>query len=965
MTQFDLLSAVQPAGGWYAVLGIKGGDNIRQHLVETREEVDALAQQLVQNEWNVFFGVAKYKDDSGRKKTNVHALKSLWLDIDCGPSKTIINQKTKKPQGYATQEDGLNALKAFTNKIGLPKPIVVNSGRGLHVYWPTIEELTPAEWEPIADRLRELCNTHDLHVDPVVFETARILRIPGTFNFKDNPPLEVKVMVMGKPTPVAELRKILGVRERIVQGLFGPKKERGPTALGEALKQNITNSFSRIMVRSAQNVGCQQLLDCYKSRSTLSEARWFDALSVAKFCKDKDTAIHKLSAGHPEYDPAKTEQKISHIQGPHNCATFERNNPGGCAGCPHLGKIKNPIVLGAEVEEAEHHNGMYTVHQQSDDGEEILEYEAPIYPDPYVRGKNGGVWKKAKEPEEEPMLIYHDDLYVVKRMSDPRVGGVVLVRHHTPRDGVKEFTLNNATVTDAAELRKILSANDVLCHPKQFGLVAEYLLSSMMAMRKEQKAELMRLQFGWADKDTKFIVGSQEITVDGTFYSPPSSVTEELAELFGPVGSYEKWKEVFELYGRPGLEPHAFAALTAFGAPLLKFTGQSGAIINVIHPFSGTGKTTILHMCNSVWGDPKNLCATQKDTENAKITKLGVYCNLPYCVDEITNMKPAAFSDLIYGMANGKGKDRMESSGNKLRSNHTKWQTISLCSSNASFYEKLGVAKNSPDGEMMRMIEYKIEYSDALDMEHAKQMFDHQLLENYGHAGPIFIAWCIANREEAINLLRAVQSKFDRELKLTQRERFWSAVIAANITAGIICRKLDIIDWDMKRIYAFAASKIAELREDVRPPVSDAAAVLGDYLNRHIHNILVVDAGNDKRTGKELFPKMEPRGELLIRYEPDTKLLYLTGKDFKNDCAAYQISYKETMAELKKKGLFIGSDTKRLSKGMKITTLPVYVIIIDTSTEDFISMEGLIDPEIKAIETGADEAVTDDAGGGS
>jgi hypothetical protein len=145
MTQFDLLSAVQPAGGWYAVLGIKGGDNIRQHLVETREEVDALAQQLVQNEWNVFFGVAKYKDDSGRKKTNVHALKSLWLDIDCGPSKTIINQKTKKPQGYATQEDGLNALKAFTNKIGLPKPIVVNSGRGLHVYWPTMEELTPAE----------------------------------------------------------------------------------------------------------------------------------------------------------------------------------------------------------------------------------------------------------------------------------------------------------------------------------------------------------------------------------------------------------------------------------------------------------------------------------------------------------------------------------------------------------------------------------------------------------------------------------------------------------------------------------------------------------------------------------------------------------------------------------------------------------------------------------------------------
>ena len=33
---------------------------------------------------------------------------------------------------------------------------------------------------------------------------------------------------------------------------------------------------------------------------------------------------------------------------------------------------------------------------------------------------------------------------------------------------------------------------------------------------------------------------------------------------------------------------------------------------------------------------------------------------------------------------------------------------MALCSSNSSFYEKMGVAKNSPDGELMRLIEYKI-----------------------------------------------------------------------------------------------------------------------------------------------------------------------------------------------------------------------------------------------------------------
>ena len=112
----------------------------------------------------------------------------------------------------------------------------------------------------------------------------------------------------------------------------------------------------------------------------------------------------------------------------------------------------------------------------------------------------------------------------------------------------------------------------------------------------------MRQQFGWADKDTKFIVGDREITADGLFHSPPSSTTQNIAQHLTPKGNRESWSEVFELYGKPGLEPHAFAALTAFGSPLLKFLGQNGAIINVIHPGSGTGKSTILHMCNSVWG---------------------------------------------------------------------------------------------------------------------------------------------------------------------------------------------------------------------------------------------------------------------------------------------------------------------------------------------------------------------------
>jgi uncharacterized protein (DUF927 family) len=212
-------------------------------------------------------------------------------------------------------------------------------------------------------------------------------------------------------------------------------------------------------------------------------------------------------------------------------------------------------------------------------------------------------------------------------MRDPLLGDVVVMKLHLPRDGVKEFVVPNSQVTEIKELRKALSSQGVVCGKDAFTELTTYIILSIKELQFKRKAEQMRQQFGWADKDTKFIVGDREITADGIFHSPPSSTTQNIAQHLNPKGSREAWSEVFELYGKPGLEPHAFATLTAFGSLLLKFLGQNGAIINVIHPGSGTGKSTILHMCNSVWGSPDRLCAMWDDTLNAKFLRLGVMNN--------------------------------------------------------------------------------------------------------------------------------------------------------------------------------------------------------------------------------------------------------------------------------------------------------------------------------------------------
>lgn len=940
---FDLLSAVQPDSGWFAIVGIKDG-SVRQELVETRDEADAVVQKFVQQERNVFFGVSKFSTGQGRTKDNVQSIKAFWLDIDCGVAKAEVNPKTGRPNGYLTQADGLTALKVFCQKIGLPKPIVVNSGRGVHVYWPLSEEITREEWEPVASRLQKLCVMHNFYIDAQVFEVARVLRVPGTFNFKDEPPQLVEVLNAAHPVNFAALCDCLGVGlpNPVAAHIAPPKRELSD--LTKSLMDNRVTSFAKIMRRSGKGGGCQQLWDCYENRAKLDEPRWFDALSIAKFCEDQHHAIHRMSSGHEGYDPVATEQKITHILGPHTCDVFERNNPGGCEGCPHLGKIKSPIVLGREILEAGDDGEGY-LPSDAPEGvtkEQGITYVIPKYPEPYFRGVNGGIYLRPKGDEDEPILVYEDDVYVLTRMQDPVLGGVIIMRSHTPHDGVKDFPLTNKQITDIGEIRKELAAQNIMTGRKQGDLLADFVLRSIKALKDRKKLEHMRLQFGWADNNSKFIIGNREITKDGVYHSPPSSTTASLSAMMGPVGTLDKWKEVFNLYGRPGLEPHAFAALTAFGAPLFKFFGQKGAIINLIHPRSGTGKTTILHMCNSVYGSPDGLCTVKMDTFNAKVLRLGILNNLPFTIDEITNMEAKEFSELAYNMTQGRGKDRVKMSANELRANLTSWRTISLCSSNASFYEKLTSLKSSPDGEMMRLLEYKIGYTDTLDPAYAKSMFDKQLLENYGHAGDIYGDYLVKNYEEVTQYALSIQEKLDRELRLTQRERFWSCVAAANIAGGNLAKRLGLLDWDMPAIYDFTGNMILGMREEVQPPVSDVVTVIGDFINRHMQHILVVNDLVDRRSNMPSMPTLEPRGELLIRYEPDTKIMYIAAGPFKEDCVRSQVNYKDTLRQLEARGIYTGTAVKRLSKGMKVASPGTHCLIFDCTASEFLNMDTVV-----------------------
>jgi hypothetical protein len=97
----------------------------------------------------------------GRTNHNVAELKSLFLDIDAGPS-----ERGKPAKPYRNGREAAGAVLDFCQISKMPIPLFVASGNGLHVYWPLTRPLAPEEWQSYARGLKRLCDKFRLRADP-------------------------------------------------------------------------------------------------------------------------------------------------------------------------------------------------------------------------------------------------------------------------------------------------------------------------------------------------------------------------------------------------------------------------------------------------------------------------------------------------------------------------------------------------------------------------------------------------------------------------------------------------------------------------------------------------------------------------------------------------------------------------------------------------------------------------------
>lgn len=946
-----LINSVVPSIGTYCLTTIQG-KAIVQTFYDNKDVLVAAGNEASAQGKNAYYAMASFKDASTRTQDNVLRLKAFWLDVDC---------KNKDPlKDYANKEDGIKAIQAFCARHSFPRPTIVDSGNGWHVYWILDTEVMKDEWQPVADKLKSLCLNDGLRIDPAcTADSARILRIPDTQNYRFDPPSPVELKIEGKPvmfeafTGLIELGlSTLNIKPSLKIAGTPTKKEM--SAVTKALIGNTSSSFKKIIKRSCAGTGCEQLLHGVTEQATIDEPFWRAVLSVAQHCNDATTAIHLASNQHPDYDYDATLAKAGQTKGPYTCATFDSLRGNVCRACPHFGKITSPIQLGNEVQavtapvtvstapiqvvqkatievkEASPIEDIGAVDMAKIDASLASFYKnkdivtIPVPPMPYIRGPKGGLYKRTKLDDGtfDDIMIYDDDLYVYARLWDPEEKQVLACRLHTPLDGVRVFNIPLKSVGSRDKLRELICSQGVAATDKTIAEISLYLIALTKEIGRMHNEEKARTQMGWQEDGT-FVVGSREYSKNGIRNCPPSNATSNYQAMFRMEGEMSEWRKVVDIYNAPGFEVHQFIFYMALSSPLLKAMNHPGMLTTLISDESGIGKTTLGMLCNSVWGHPREMLSMPHDTINATVNRMGVFNSVSLFLDEFTNKSPEVCSDIVYMSTMGRGKNRSTITGVE-RVNNTTWNLNSFATANAALRDKLGSLKASAEGENMRLFEFDMRGTPVIPKEIADNTFP-LMQNNFGLAGHFLASWLVENVDNLRPMVERVQRNMDLKFKFTSKERNWSMSVACAYTLAYVAKELGIHNFPIQDNIEAMVKQISRMRGEVEQSITHFDALISDFLVENHSYILVVD-GLPDANGLMSPPRNRSINKIVARYEPDTGKLFVASKALRDYCVNRQFSFNSLISI---SGAKLGN--RRLAAGSGVVSGNTRTVEFDTN----------------------------------
>lgn len=874
-----------PSEGLYCVA--KQLDDRYQHFFHTTiEEVQQRIELLNANGHTVFLAQASFLTPDSRKKSNVSCIRSLWIDVDCGPTKP-----------YLDQAEGARAISLFAKALGIHCPTVVSSGNGLYAHLPLDLDLKPSTWESLAHLFKQCCVTSGLKIDPArSCDCASVLRPVGATHRKDPT----------NPKPVTLIHasaqyKVLELIPKLKQYL-----EVNGVKLAKPKHDAVVNSEFAIydpnikMNADAVARKCSQVAFIKDNPSQVSEPMWYAAIGMLRYAENGEAICHEWSSGYIGYSREETDKKIQqHINAnipPTTCEGFNRLNPGLCESCKHCGKITTPLQLGRQITKT------FTPEQPDE--------AIPKAPPGFAVTDSGVV----RSSDEGDALLCADPIYPVRFGYDVSTGyETTTFRHKRPFNGWQEITLRSSLLCDPKSFCMALLDKSVLVSSAERKSFVSYVELFSQQLRKQKEVTQLASQQGWCESDTKFLLGDTLYEMNGKFSKvgvgdnvPP--VVKDIRE----IGDWQEWVNATRMLSNPSMRGHAFALLAGtFGAPLMTFSGYSGAMVSLVGD-SGVGKSLIGNWSVSAYGDPSKLTLLRDDTKNSLMARMGLYNNLPAYIDEISNIPGEELSELVYRVTQGREKNRLNKNAVE-RANVNEWRTLTLASSNHSLVEKLANIKGNASAEINRVFEYDL--ISSVERQAATRCYN-TFTANYGGVGRMYVQHLVNTVDKHKENIAKVVKMIDDKTKAQNEERFWSSVAGVSIYGGLIASKLGLIEFSVEPLIEWVVETIKSMRVTKNECVSDIVTLISGIIDKLNGNIIVMDS-YDQKKDKLTYrtPIKEPRGALLGRIELSENKLWMNREAVCRELYAKNLSPVRVEKSLRDMGVVIGRKSINLGRG--------------------------------------------------
>lgn len=781
------------------------------------------------------------KDKLLRTAANVETMAALFCDLDVArPGDGKDPTKT-----FADERAALTWLLGFCKATGVPEPnIIVKSGYGFHIYWTLAQALTRADWQPLADALKLAMHESGYVGDAQrIADAASILRPPGSINRKGGGimPVEVKSdrpdysnqviydalkpwIGKGPTTTVVQPSALLGPMPAHLQNSSLPNQVAAAQAgIGTTYKPS---SFARLAGK------CLQVKQSLATNgATDKRPLWYlGHLSLAAYCEDGDQFVHEISKGHHGYTPAGTDAQFAQAQlekatknaGPPRCTSYDTNNPGVCVKCPFFGRVKSPRELGIETNDLpknfRHEKGW-------------LEANVKVQAE----------YKWVKILEGEVSLPYLDVL--------PGNGRALNFTYEFAGKRVPVRCEEHELTGEASAITTLFVKQGVALEKEHADNFRRFIVAWIKHMRRgnEERDEIIR-PFGYSvDKDGQ----RTGLAVGGTLYRPDG--TKEHAAggdpamnaAYTPHGDASLWRQTYDLVCKDQVALQAIVA-TAFAAPLLSFTGQSGLIVSAASIGSGAAKSTALKLAHAVWAAKTQLLAINP-THNAVMDRLGKVSVISVNWDEMTWARSkGALVEVVMNVSQGSGKARMDQKLNQREI--LQWSTMLVVAGNCEMLDLIEAEVKTTDATALRVLEFlcpKVETDPTtvglgVDIDTLIQ----RLETNYGHTGAAYAAYIAANLPSVAQWVTDCLKLLRDSWQARNDERLYFAGIASILVGAQIANSMGLTDFDMAGLRELFYGVILKSRAKraamvVQNGKHDIEQIYAQFQTDHIGNYLV------------------------------------------------------------------------------------------------------------------------------